>query len=286
MEKTIKLSTEQCDKIISYIENNGIEIYVDYRDELSEEDVERILEGKADEVRWEIEENCFHDEVPDYYWDDLCEEVGITQEQLELFKESEDMLWPSWYLDDHGWNRLVGNTSVNIVGIMWDCNWDFYDWAYGGPLYYRDVKESLRVLGVNPKDLLKRIHDGEAYKAKGWFPDMPDRVPAVNVDDLLNNMIVLYNGVMHFCLGDLADVMDVVSSDSKTVVIKKGTNVVMYDRMNGAGITDLPLTRDITVERSLIEFRNDSDRSNGYGVQACYGFTQSYWNEGSIQNGK
>lgn len=289
MEKTIKLTEDQCAAIASYIENHGIEIYIDYRDELGEEDVQRILEGNADDVRWEIEERCFSDEVPDYYWEDLCEEVGITEEQLELFKESEDMFWPSWYLDDDGWNRLVRNTSVNIVGIMWDCNWDFYDWAYGGPVYYRDVKETLKVLGVNPKEFLDKVRGGSLTmgegKLKGWFPDMPDRVPAVNVEDLFNNMIVLYNGVMHFCLGDLSEVLDVVSSDSKYVTIRKGTNVVMYDRMNGAGITDVPLTRDITIRRKDIDFRNDSDRSNGYGIQACYGFTQSYWNEGSIQNG-
>ena len=79
MEKTIKLTEEQCEKISSYIENNGIDIYIDYNDELSTEQVNQILEGKSDEVRMEIEENCFHDEVPDYYWDDLCERVGIDK---------------------------------------------------------------------------------------------------------------------------------------------------------------------------------------------------------------
>lgn len=285
MEKTIKLTEEQCTAISSYIENKGIEIYIDYRDELSNEQVEQILEGKADDVRAEIEEYSFNEEVPEYYWDELCEEVGITKEQLELWQESDESFWPSWYLDDHGWNQLIRNTNVNVVGIMWDCNWDFYDWAYGGPLVYSDVKDTLRVLGVNPKDLLTRIHKGEVYKAKGWFPDIPSRDPVVEVDKLIDDMIVLYNGVMHFCFGDLSEVMEVANSDTKEVVIRKGTNIVMYDRSNGAGIVELPLIKDLIIKRKDIDFRNDSDRSNGYGVQACYGFTQSYWNEGSIQNG-
>lgn len=288
MEKTIKLTEEQCDKISSYIENNGIEIYIDYRDELSDEQVNKILEGKADDVRWEIEENCFHDEVPEYYWDDLCEEVGITKEQLELWQESDQSFWPSWYLDDHGWRQLINNTTVNITGIMWQCDWNFNNWAYGGPVHYSDVKETLKTLGINPKDFHDQIRGGSATmgegKLKGWFPDMPNRTPVVELKDLFDNMCVLYDGVMTFCFGDLSEVMDVVASNSKEVVIRKGTNLVMYEYGGGAGITEAELKEDLTVRRKDIEFRNDKDFR--YGVQACYGFTQSYWNEGGITNGK
>lgn len=287
MEKTIKLTKEQCEKISSYIENNGIEIYIDYRDELSDEQVNKILEGKADDVRMEIEEYCWHDGVPEYYWDDLCEEVGITKEQLELWQESDESFSPFWYLDDHGWNQLVRNTTVNIVGIMWQAEWNFNNWAYSGPVHYSDVKESLKVLGVNPKEFHDMLRGGSMTsgpgRLHGWFPDMPNRKPAVNVEDLYNNMCVLYDGVLHFCFGDLAEIMEVVSGDSKELIVKKGTNVVMYDRGNGAGITEVELTEDVTIRRKDVEFRNDTN--NNYGVQACYGFTQSYWNEGSVQNG-
>jgi len=286
MEKTIKLTKEQCTAISSYIENNGIEIYIDYRDELSSEQVQKILDGKGDDVRWEIEENCFSDEVPDYYWDDLREEVGITEEQLELWRESEDAFWPSWYLDDHGWNQLINNTTVQITGIMWQNDWNFNNWAYGAPIYYSDVKESLKTLGINPKEFHDNIKGGSQTagegKLKGWFPDMPDRKPVVELQELFDNMCVLYDGVMTFCFGDLSEVMEVMNSNSKEVVIRKGTNIVMYDFGGGAGITEAPLKEDLVVKRKDIEFRNDTDFR--YGVQACYGFTQSYWNEGSVQS--
>jgi hypothetical protein len=113
---------------------------------------------------------------------------------------------------------------------------------------------------------------------------MPQRTAAVDIDELYNNMCSLYDGVLHFCFGDLADLVDVASSDSKNLTVKKGTNVVMYDRGNGAGITEVELTEDITIRRKDIEFRNDTN--NNYGVQACYGFTNSYWEEGSIHNAK
>lgn len=279
------LTEEQCDKISSYIENNGIEIYIDYRDELSDEQVSKILEGKEDDVRWDIEENCFHDEVPDYYWDDLCKEIGITKEQLELWQESDKSFWPSWYLDDHGWRQLINNTTVNITVIMWQCDWNFRNWAYGVPVRYSYVKETLKTLGINPKDFRDQFSAMEGKgKLKGLFPDMPNRKPVVELKDLFDNMCVLYDGVMTFCFGNLSEVMEVVASNSKEVVIRKGTNLVMYEYGEGAGITEAELKVDLTVSRKDIEFRNDKDFR--YGVQACYGFTQSYWNDGGIENGE
>lgn len=288
MEKTITIAEEQMVAIAKYIEDNPIEIYVDYRDELGESQIDQILEGKAWEIRDEIEMSAGDYEDYSYYWDTLCEELDLTREQLDLWLESDESFYPGHYLDDHGWNRILSNTSANIVGIMWQCEWNFYNWAYSGPVHYSDVKESLKVLGINPKDFHDKLRGGSMTSGpgqlKGWFPDMPQRKAAVDIDELYDNMCSLYNGVLHFCFGDLADIVDVLESDSKELVVKKGTNVVFYDRGNGAGITEVELKEDVVIRRKDIEFRNDTN--NSYGVQACYGFTNSYWNEGSIQNGK
>lgn len=289
MEKTIKIAEEQMVAIAKYIEDNPIEIYVDYRDELGEKQVDAILEGRADEVRDELEMDYdMYGDGLDYYWDELCTELELTREQLDLWKESDEAFWPSYYLDDHGWNQLLSNTTVNIVGIMWQAEWNFYNWAYSGPVHYTDVKETLKVLGINPKEFHDKLRGGSATagqgQLKGWFPDMPQRKAAVDINELYDNMCSLYDGVVHFCFGDLADLVDVVSSDSKELTVKKGTNVVMYDRNNGAGITEVELKEDIKIRRKDIEFQNDTN--NRYGVQACYGFSQSYWEEGSIHNAK
>ena len=288
MEKTIKIAEEQVVAIAKHIEDNPIEIYVDYRDELGEKQIDAILEGKAEEVQDEITMNAGDYEDYSYYWDTLCEELDITREQLDLWLESDESFYPEHYLSDSGWNQLLSNTTVNIVGIMWQCEWNFYNWAYSGPVHYSDVKETLKVLGINPKDFHDKLRGGSMTsgpgKLKGWFPDMPQRKAAVNIDELYDNMCALYDGVLHFCFGDLGDIVDVMSSDSKQLTIKKGTNVVMYDRNNGAGITEVELQEDVVISRKDIEFRNDTN--NKYGVQACYGFTQSYWNEGSVHNAK
>lgn len=286
MEKIIELSDEQLKTMQEYVENNPIEIYIDYRDELGKEQIDAILEGKADDVRFEIESNAQGYEDFSYYWDEMKDALHLTDDQLSMWLDSEECVYPWHNLDDHGWNTLLSNTSVNISGIMWECDWNFNNWAYGAPVHYSDVKESLKVLGINPKDFHDKIRGGSATagdgKLKGWFPDMPKRVPVVDFNELQDNMCVLYDGVMTFCFGDLAEVMEVMNSDSKEIVIKKGTNLVMYEYGGGAGITEAELTADLTVRRKDIEFKNDSDFR--YGVQACYGFVQSYWNAGSVHS--
>ena len=274
------------EKLSKYVEDNPQEIYIDYRDELSNEQVNEILEGKADEVRDQIEEDAYGwDNDYSYYWEQCTEDTGISKEEIDKWLE-EDGFYPSQVLTDSGWRQLIGNTSVYITATVWDAEWNFNNWAYGGPVNYSDVKESLKILGVNPLDF-KNLRSGGSMsggdRLKGWFPDMPNREAKVNVKDLWDNMIVLYDGVLNFCLGDLEEVMDVIAGDSKNLTFKKGTNVVMYDFGNGAGITEVELTEDVTIPRKKVEFRNDNDSK--YGIQACYGFMHGYWREGSVQNG-
>lgn len=275
------------DKIESYIENNGVEIYVDYNDGLSEDQITMLLEKGRDEVICDVEEwansNSFSDEF-ESYWEQLRDEVGCTQDDIDDYLNNGGV-WPSYYLDEHSWKQLLRNTSAYITCTMWDVNWNFNDWAYGGTLEYNDVKEALKILGVNPKEFRDHAAKG-AYAVKGYFPNMPKREAKVDYKDLLDNMCVLYDGVMNFCLGDLENIAEVLSTDSEYITFKKGTNVVMYDFGGGAGITEVELTGDVTVKRKDVEFRNDDAIKSYYGksgIQECYGFDHNYWTSGSIQ---
>jgi hypothetical protein len=276
-------------KIFSdYVDNHANEIYIDYRDELSKEQVSQILEGKLAEVRWEIEDNAMsYMDREDYYWTHMAEELKVEKDEIFEWLDDEGF-WPHNDLTDDGMRRLMENTSVEITAIVWDAEWNFYNWAYGGPVNYSDVKESLRILGINPLEFKKAFDDssvslGGSHRLRGYFPDMPNRKPAVDVNELRGNMIVLYDGVLNFCLGDLAQVAEVASGETKNITFKAGTNVVMYDFGNGAGITEVQLKEDVTIPRKKVEFKNDNE--SRYGIQSCYGFVHSYWTEGSVQNG-
>lgn len=281
------------DKLYEYQESHPVEIYVDYRNGLSDEQVDQLLKGEIDEVRWGIEEYAMLNTYPgelDSYDEDMAQEVGCTQEDIDGWR-SEEGVWPGYYLDDHGWRQLLRNTNAKITGIVWDAEFNFNNWAYGGPLNYQDVKETLKILGINPYEFKKEgLSRGSGSttsgngKFKGYFPDMPNREPAIDPKELWNNLCTLYDGVMTFCLGDLENIAEVLSSESDKITFKKGTNVVFYEFGGGAGITEVQLTKDVTLKRKQVEFRNDA--SFRYGVQACYGFTNDYWAEGEIVNGK
>lgn len=279
--KVISMDIE--DRIQRYIDENPIEIYIHYDDQLTQKQVDMILEGNAEEARWDIEDwanmNSYPGEL-DTYIEDLCKELECEESDYEKYIENGGYS-PAYQLDDHGWRQMLRNTNVNVVAIVPEAEWNFNNMAYGEPVHYSDVKESLKLLGVNPQ-VFRDIKEGEGLK--GWFPDLPQRVPAVDAKELWDNMCVLYNGMLHFCLGDLENIAEVLSSESKNITFKEGTNLVMYDRFNGAGVTEAELIRDVTIPRDKVEFHNDTD--NVYGVQSCYGFTQSYWNDGGIQNEK
>lgn len=289
MKIDVKLMDTE-DRISRYVEENPIEIYIDYRDELSTDQVSKILEGKADEVREQIEMDAFSFGIDDmsYYKENMAEELDISAEAIDKWFESEDGFYPSYCLTDHDWSRLLKNTSVYISAIVDDATWCFNNWAYGQPIEYRDFKVALKLLGVNPKEFMETKTGGGNTTGdgsfKGWWPDMPNREPKVNIKDLFDQMLVLYDGEMTFLLGDLEEVIEVLSSDSKEITFKKGTPVVMYNWGVGSGIVDIELTADLTIKRNMVEFRNDKDFR--YGIQECYGFYHNYWEEGSVQNGK
>lgn len=278
------------DKIAEYVDNHPEDIYIDYSDELSNEQVNKILEGKADSVRWEIEDNIDYAFTPEdfsYYWENLIDEVGCTQDDIDDWLE-DGGFYPAHSLDDHGWRQLLRNTKVYITGTVWEADWNFNNWAYGGPVTYSDVKESLKILGVNPYEFKKLQSGGSQTQGpgelKGWFPDMPQREPKIDTKDLWDNTIVLFDGVLNFCIGDLENIAEVLKEESKEITFTKGTNVVMYDFGNGAGITEVELTSDVTIARKKVTFRNDAE--NTYGIQECFGFVHSYWAQGGIRREK
>lgn len=275
------------DKIAEYVENNPVEIYVDYRDELSEKQVELILEGKADEARDDVVDQAYGwDDNLSYYWEQCREETGASQDDIDDWLADEGF-YPGYSLDDHSWRQLLSNTRVNIIGTVWDAEFNFNNWAYGGPVNYSDVKNTLKLLGINPY-LFKKLRSGGSMsggdKLRGYFPDMPNRVPVIEPSDLWDNLLTLYDGVVNFCFSDLEEIAEVLASNSKNVTIKKGTNIVIYDFGGGAGITETQLTADLTIPRKMIELKNDKDYR--YGIQECYGFTDNFWQQGSIHNAK
>ncbi len=287
MNIPVKLMDNQ-DLMERYVEDNSLQVFVDYDDELSKEQLERVIKGESDDIRCEIEENCSlygEYDLPSYK-ETMSETLGISLPEIDDWFDSEDGFYPQYSLDDYDWKKLLSRSDAYITATVEDAVWRFDSWAYGNPIEYNDVKEALRILGINPKEFRDLATGGSLTagpgKMKGYFPNLPNRVPAVNIRDLYENMCTLYDGQLCFCLGDIENALAIKEDDSKYIVFKKGTNVVMYAFGGGAGITEVELLRDVEVPRKDVDI--DLDSSYRYGIQECYGFTRDFWMAGAIQS--
>lgn len=268
------------DKIATYVDSHPDEIYVDYRDELTNDQVDKVLEGKSDEVidGIELDYYDYDNEHLSYYWEQCIKETGCSQEDIDEWLSFEGY-YPSTSLIESDWKKLVRGTTTYITATLWDYNFNLSGLAYNQPVEYRDVRDTLKLLGVNPS-IFRDLVLEHGYHTKGWFPNMEDRKPAIDIKTMWDNIITFYDGVVNFLLGDLEQVSEAVSSDSKYLIFKKGTPVIMYEFMNGAGIAEFTLLEDVKIKRKEVIFKNDLE--NRYGIQSCYGFVRSHWNEGSV----
>ena len=126
-------------KFQQYVDTVSDEIYIDYRDELSSEQVTKILEGKSDEVYWDICDSYSMDADYSYYFETMAEKLEVTKEEIDEWL-AEDGCYPSSHISEYDWKKLLSNTSVEITATVWDAEWNFNNWAYGGPVNYSDVK--------------------------------------------------------------------------------------------------------------------------------------------------
>lgn len=265
------------DKFAEYVENTPYEIYIDYRDELSQEQVTEILAGNKLDVIDEIEDSYFSQmEFDDIYWKEMAENLDVGVSEVEEWLQN-DGYYPTHTLDDYDFSRLMRGTRTEIAAIATNAEYNFESWAYGNPVNYSDVRYTLKVLGINPLEF-KNKFETQGHRFKGWFPDLKNRVAKVCIDDLEPQG--LFNGTLVFCLGNLENVVDVLDQNKKKVTFKAGTNIVIYDYLNGAGITETELLEDVEMERRDITFRNDNDST--YGIESCYGFGNNFWAKGEM----
>ena len=276
------------DRCTAYVESHSIEIYVDYRDELTAEQIGQILEGAAegpdkglealDAVEEEITENARLND--DYYLGDYFEtmaaDLGCDVEDVDDWRENDpDMFYPSYWTDMTRWLR---NSCAHITAKLLDADGERVSLPFGYASEWEpdnpDVAYFCQVLGVNPSSLAVAVRADNVLD----FENRRDRTdPAIDVDMLRTNLCVNYDGVVCFMLDDPASVVEALGAE--TVVLVRGTTLLVYDYFQGAGITEAILLRDVEIPRSRLSF--DVDNGNHYGIDSCYG-GRTDWGAGGI----
>lgn len=290
---TADLTSEQLEAVKNYLKtgkNGQTEVYWDYRDQLSEEQKNLIINGKYLDVENEIFENNY-----DYVSDLEKELIEQALSALDIDSEEVDI----WDLRDElldlisvntGISELIKREEVN-VRLTWysnhDCINSFFFESSGG-YYYKDsyFGDIVDRLNMNPKKVKELLTEHEV-KTYGKWPNKKNRdgKELVKYSDF---WVEIQNQSCGACL--LTAVATVPLSDfmegtPEVISIPKGNKIGLFSSMQGGGsVIDMELQKDLTVNLSAHgETKYDhwglqADSEDGaYSIDRVYGVTSSFW---------
>lgn len=231
--------------IATWCANNPYVFYGDYRDQLSQKQIGFIIHGKFDDFWYDWFETEMEFDVD---WDahrvDLCEHLGVE----ELSDEQEEIFSEQRITDSSDLLRTCcRNSTPHVVTIPYlDAE---RDTPFEFPHHELDDEENERRNAV-----LKEILGIE----DGWKAE------------------TIYSfDILKVC--GTIDLWDMIQNRPKIKGIKIGptmkASLVTHNSHTGSGgMGDIKVTKSGTFPCYLIY-----DETNRYGVQAVFGFTETFW---------
>jgi len=300
METNTNLSPTLLNLINVNLAKDKIDIYCNYNDELSKEQITLILEGQSNEVFNELFDNN-----TDYIYDleieyitnilnELSEEIESEIGEFdakELATELRDEVLD--YLNvDMNVKQLIRNTGTVSVRVVMKSNYDCINSHYfetsGGSGGY-SYKESyfgamVDILNLNPAKV-KQLLLEKNLKAIGSFPNLKYRDGKEYVSyaefwqELENNSC----GAGELVFVGKVGLEDFVDGIPTTLVIPKGNNCGIFSSYQGGGsVIEMELLRDFKVKldktRKTIYDKFELVHDTGkYSIDNVYGVTTKFW---------
>lgn len=263
-----------------YAGRNQPEVWLNYQESLGDKHTQMLLDGKRDECYDDLYE-CYQDSIWDaerYAVKDLRDEFS---DELEAEIADED--WEEIALDlltdaylfsvSLDIDQLIRNTRAHIV-LRTNLEYWVQGWLIYRDMEYEDLREILSALFINPR------------LVSNWFelsPQWPNYAyrndrHAVDPDQFCNSMNNCPYGGEIVVLMDYRDgIKQAMGWDGSPLTIKKGSNLLIHDYVNGSGGLDFDVVRDFVLKPEYIYgFQNDD--GNKYGVQSVHGMTNNAWN--------
>lgn len=271
----------------SYIDSDNLEhaeyygeIYVDYRDELSEDRIQEILADKhPKEAFWELL-NDWSIDAGDYEADYIYQEIRRNWDKEEHgdFEDVYDTV--NEYLNEHlhfsypEEHFLKQDVKLNIIIDNGDGDQDFtLNNIYS---YNTDYEEP-----IDPEAGLVWLVEQQGYtiedleKARqGEYKDIPNRFLKTVIQEA-HNVTTHMNALTFFVsmtLGEYFDYLD----EPGDLVLSKNSRCGLYDSWQGAGsIHEIELEKDVVIPKSKMDIQVEG--TVGYGVDQIYGVGRNYW---------
>ena len=292
-------------------EDGGIEMYLDYRDTLSNSTLYDIMTSNNPKETFNELIDSWEFESSLYYKDDLEKEIknNITEDEMDFFNSYSDDIW-DWireyyyfYFDKEHYNETV---KVNIMLDTGNCNYDFTrDNILNYCNYYsnegKDLKDS-SVLWLAKQQkkatllrkAIKKVLNGEDVKFEDRFVESTVE-ELENLPSHMATLTFLVNMPL-FDYFDLREAMDAekelnnsyVLEDRKgkgTITISKDTMCGLFDVWSGGGsLLEIELDKDVVLPIKCIwQAEIETGKSEyGYSVDSVYGLVGSAW-DGTVK---
>jgi len=289
------ITEEQKRAIIAEIEANQPEIFWDYCDELSNDDICAILNGHLYDVECAIWENNIE------YIDDLetgCIEAACNKILIDVSEyEIED------YLDifrehccvDLNINDLLKRTEARIRLTLYsnyDCMNSNYSENSGGYEYDENYfTDMVKFLQINPAELQKSMSE-QGFKTVGEWPNITNLNPIVNISDFLVELNNNCGGAVNYCIIGKIKLSDITGNIAK-VICHAGTMSGLYDESYGSGsVLECSLIRDFEIdltkrgatEYDKVHLSPDIKGAGGYCTDEVYGLTSNCYKNITVIN--
>lgn len=292
-------------------EDGGIEMYLDYRDTLSDSTLYEIM--TADNPR-----EYFNELISDWtvdgsiYKEDEVEKTikrNLTEDEEAFFDENFDELrdWFHenyyYYYDDNHYNETV---KVNIMLDTGNLNYDFTrDNILNYCNYYSDHEKDLKdssILWLAKQQkkagllrkAIKKVLNGEDIK----FEDKFIESTIEELENLPSHMATL-TFLVNMTLFDYFDLREAMAAEKElndsyvledrkgkgTITISKDTMCGLFDVWSGGGsLLEIELDKDVVLPIKCIwQAEIETGKSEyGYSVNSVYGLVGSAW-DGTVK---
>ena len=291
-------------------EDNGIEMYLDYRDKLSKEDLYKIT--KADNPREIFDEMMIEieNDSRDYEEPELENRIGfkLSDDEKEFCQENEDELrdwfWDKYYLyiDTNHYNKKV---KVNILLDVGNCNSDFTrDNILNYCNYYSDngkdlTNSSMLWLAKQQgkagllRQAINQTLNGTEYKGDKFIESCIHEL-----ENLPSHMATM-TFLVHMDLFDYLDLREAMKNEMElnnsytyeerkgtgSITISKDTMCGLFDVWSGGGsILEIELDKDLVIPiKAIFTAEIETGKSEyGYSVDSVYGLMGSAW-DGTVK---
>lgn len=293
------LNQELKEKIETHIKYKEL-YYVDYRDELSIENLQSII--KSGWIDFDAYINL------DYEYESIHE---IKKDIKKTFDLSDEFMDENYeYITDIIYDKcsndpipdLIKNSGSQPIRVTAYSNYEGIrsDYTYSvseGYEYSEGFKDIVDILMLDPQTLKKALV-AKGFKVNWSFPTIKSRIGKeyVSYEDFVQEL----NNTMSECnlltFVGLADVRDFLTHDKKKTIITipKGNSCGLFDSSCGSGsVIECKLLRDFTVDISTLHGEGsvydswsiDIDSQwNGYSIDSVYWPTREFfWKEISVQ---